>query len=227
MDGATLRAGAVAGVQRVQPDRLARAVMERSKHVMLTARARKPSRRRSAWPWSNPTISAPKALAAVAEGVAKDPKGRRTPTSRRSSISAPGCGGAGPQRSSRPALHRRHDQQALRPRRRCADHRAGTYANAGCAVSGTAGAILHPHRSRARHLRAVNYLKQPIADAAETVINGDIPNSWRWRRDRAGGRRPAWRCHSTPRACIAAGSRGRRATRGDLEGRSNGSPAAR
>ena len=57
MDGATLRAGAVACVSRVRrPLRAARAVMERSEHVLLWVRVPRPSPRPAALSWWHPTI---------------------------------------------------------------------------------------------------------------------------------------------------------------------------
>ena len=53
---------------------------------------------------------------------------------------------------------------------------AGTYANASCAVSGTGWGEFYIRTAAAHDICArVAYLKQPIAEAAETVINGDIP----------------------------------------------------
>ncbi len=61
MDGATLKAGAVAGVRRVKnPILLARAVMEHSPHVMLTGEGAEAFAKARGWNWSIRAISAPR-----------------------------------------------------------------------------------------------------------------------------------------------------------------------
>lgn len=61
MDGATLKAGSVAGVHTVRnPILLAEAVMKHSKHVMMVGRGRRSSPGRKAYNWLTPPTSAPK-----------------------------------------------------------------------------------------------------------------------------------------------------------------------
>lgn len=180
MDGATLRAGAVAGVQRVRnPIDLARAVMDRSKHVMLTGAGAEtfaqdigmalvePDYFRTEKRWQQ----LQKALQKENEGqaYADIPSQQYFGTVGAVALDRSGRLAAGT--STGGMTNKRYGRVGDAP-----IIGAGTYANAACAVSGTGWGEFYIRSAAAHDICArVNYLKQPIADAAETVINGDIP----------------------------------------------------
>ena len=159
MDGATLRAGAVAGVHRVKnPILLARAVMEKSPHVMLVgdgaeAFARDGRHRRwsirayfrteERWQQLQQALKAEQQQAGVGARPRDPLRHRRRGRARRA------------RPSRRGDLDRRHDQQALGPRRRFADHRRRHLRQRALRrVRDRLGRVLHPRDGRARHLRA-------------------------------------------------------------------------
>jgi beta-aspartyl-peptidase (threonine type) len=179
MDGATLRAGAVAGVQRVRnPVLLARAVMEKSRHVMLVGDGAEafaksvgielvdPSYFRTEERWqqlqealkadANPQASTPdRAIHYGTVGaVALDQQGHLA--------AATSTGGMTDKRWGRVG-----DSPIIG---------AGTYANAHCAVSATGWGEYYIRASAAHDICArVEYLHKPIADAAKEVVLDVIP----------------------------------------------------
>ena len=174
MDGATLRAGAIAGVRRVRnPVLLARAVMEHSPHVMLCGAGAEafaqaqgialvdPGYFRTESRWQQ----LQDALAKEASGqdatdhfgtvgaVARDARGNLA--------AATSTGGMTNKRWNRIG-----DAPVIG---------AGTYANAHCAVSGTGWGEFYL-RTCAAHaicMRVAN--GEPLPSAAEDVINRQIP----------------------------------------------------
>ena len=180
MDGATLRAGAVAGVRRVKnPIDLARSVMERSNHVMLTgagaetfakqvgATLVEPEYFRTEKRWQQ----LQKALQKEANGQAYNdiPPQQYVGTVGAVVLDRDGRLAAGT--STGGMTNKRYGRVGDSP-----IIGAGTYANAACAVSGTGWGEFYIRTAAAHDICArVNYLKQPIADAADTVINGTIP----------------------------------------------------
>ena len=184
MDGATLRAGAVAGVERVRnPVTLARAVMEKSPHVMLSGSGAEafaktvgielvdPSYFRTDERWNQlqdalkKDTAAPTTIAPVKNddpskhhgtvgAVALDAQGRLA--------AATSTGGMNDKRWGRIG-----DSPLIG---------AGTYANAHCAVSATGWGEFYIRATAAHDICArVEYAKTPIAEAARTVVMDVIP----------------------------------------------------
>lgn len=179
MDGATLRAGAIAGVHRVKnPVLLARAVMEKSPHVMLVgdgaeAFAREvgielvdPSyfRTEERWQQLQEALKAESSKQASTLGraihygtvgaVALDAQGHLA--------AATSTGGMTNKRWGRVG-----DSPIIG---------AGTYANAHCAVSATGWGEYYIRATAAHDICArVEYAKTPIADAAKTVVMDVVP----------------------------------------------------
>lgn len=180
MEGHTRRAGAIAGVSRVKnPIALARAVMEKSKHVMLTgsgaeAFARdvdvtlvEPDYFRTEKRWNQ----LQKALQKEKDGQAyvDIPSKQYFGTVGAVALDARGHLAAGT--STGGMTNKRWGRVGDAP-----IIGAGTYANTQCAVSGTGWGEFYIRTAAAHDICArVAYLKQPIAEAAETVINGDVP----------------------------------------------------
>jgi len=174
MDGATLRAGAVAGVRRVRnPVLLARAVMEHSPHVMLSgegaeAFARKqgiaevePDYFRTERRWRELQAAHHQANRnehvdhfGTVGAVALDAQGRLA--------AATSTGGMTDKRWGRIG-----DSPVIG---------AGTYANAACAMSGTGWGEFYIRTAAAHAVcMRVAAMQQAVDEAAEAVINGEIP----------------------------------------------------
>ncbi len=180
MDGSTLKAGAVAGVGNVRnPILLARAVMEKSPHVMLAGRGAEdfakengitqvePSyfRTERRWQQLQKALAEDKAKVAHADietakhfgtvgAVALDRAGHLA--------AGTSTGGMTDKRFGRIG-----DAPVIG---------AGTYADANCAVSGTGWGEFYMRTVAAHSIcMRVALLKQPLAEAAEQVINKDIP----------------------------------------------------
>ena len=179
MDGATLRAGAVAGVHRVRnPILLARAVMEKSQHVMLVGDGAEqfaqqigialvdPSyfRTDERWQQLQEALKAESNKQASALGraihygtvgaVALDAQGHLA--------AATSTGGMTNKRWGRVG-----DSPIIG---------AGTYANAHCAVSATGWGEYYIRATAAHDICArVEYAKAKVADAANTVVMDIVP----------------------------------------------------
>ncbi|HEX5961438.1 MAG TPA: isoaspartyl peptidase/L-asparaginase [Rhodanobacteraceae bacterium] len=174
MDGATLRAGAIAGVRHVRnPVLLARAVMEHSPHVMLAGEGAEmfarehgvalvdPEYFRTGMRWRQ--LQA--ALHQVASGeavdhfgtvgaVALDAQGRLA--------AATSTGGMTDKRWGRVG-----DSPVIG---------AGTYANAACAMSGTGWGEFYLRTAAAHAVcMRVAAMGQSVQEAAEQVVNVEIP----------------------------------------------------
>ncbi|MDE2225020.1 MAG: isoaspartyl peptidase/L-asparaginase [Xanthomonadaceae bacterium] len=174
MDGATLRAGAVAGVRRVRnPVLLARAVMEHSPHVMLAGEGAEgfareqdialvdPGYFRTGRRWRE--LQAARRQANRNEhvdhfgtvgAVALDARGRLA--------AATSTGGMTDKRWGRIG-----DSPVIG---------AGTYANAACAMSGTGWGEFYLRTAAAHAVcMRVAAMRQAVGEAAEAVINEEIP----------------------------------------------------
>ncbi|MDE2496401.1 MAG: isoaspartyl peptidase/L-asparaginase [Xanthomonadaceae bacterium] len=174
MDGATLRAGAVAGVRRVRnPVLLARAVMEHSPHVMLAGEGAEgfareqdialvdPDYFRTGRRWRE--LQAARRQANRNEhvdhfgtvgAVALDARGRLA--------AATSTGGMTDKRWGRIG-----DSPVIG---------AGTYANAACAMSGTGWGEFYLRTAAAHAVcMRVAAMRQAVGEAAEAVINEEIP----------------------------------------------------
>ncbi len=180
MDGNTLKAGAVAGVRTVRnPILLARSVMEKSEHVMMAGRGAEefakshgitlvePAyfRTENRWQQLQKALAEDKAGLAHADietakhfgtvgAVALDKSGHLA--------AGTSTGGMTNKRFGRIG-----DSPVIG---------AGTYADANCAVSGTGWGEFYLRTVAAHSIcMRVGLLKQPLAEAAEQVINKDIP----------------------------------------------------
>lgn len=174
MDGASLRAGAVAGVRHVRnPVLLARAVMEHSPHVMLAgigaedfARTRglalvAPEYFRTEVRWRELQQVRDRERRGQAidhfgtvGAVALDAQGRLAAATSTGGMTGKRWGRIG----DAPVIG------------------AGTYANAACAMSGTGWGEFYLRTAAAHAVcMRVASMRQPVADAADEVINREIP----------------------------------------------------
>ena len=180
MDGSTLKAGAIAGVRTVRnPILLARSVMEKSEHVMMAGRGAEdfaksigttlvdPSYFRTEKRWQQ----LQKALAEEKKGVAYTDMetGKHFGTVGAIALDKSGHLAAGT--STGGMTNKRFGRIGDSP-----VIGAGTYADANCAVSGTGWGEFYLRTVAAHSIcMRVGLLKQPLAEAAEQVINKDIP----------------------------------------------------
>ncbi len=174
MDGATRRAGAVAGVQRVRnPILLARAVMEKSPHVMLVGSGAEafaqsigialvdPAYFRTETRWNQ-----------LQEALRKQAAGQQAslpPAFRYGTVGAVALDKAGhlaAATSTGGMTNKRWNRVGDAP-----IIGAGTYANASCAVSATGWGEFYIRAVAAHDICArMEYAKTPIADAARQVV---------------------------------------------------------
>ncbi|WP_457321343.1 isoaspartyl peptidase/L-asparaginase family protein [Stenotrophomonas sp. P5_B8] len=180
MDGATLKAGAVAGVQRVRnPILLAEAVMQHSPHVMMVGQGAEafaatqgitlvdPSYFRTGKRWQQ----LQKALKEQASGQAHADleTARHFGTVGAIALDAQGHLAAGT--STGGMTNKRFGRVGDSP-----IIGAGTYANDMCAVSGTGWGEYYIRTAAAYDICArMQYLKQSPAEAGRAVINARIP----------------------------------------------------
>jgi len=182
MDGATLQAGAVAGVHRVRnPILLARAVMEKSKHVMLAGDGAEifaeeagielvdPAYFRTEKRWQQLQKALREEAAKQAHSDIETAKHFGTVGA--VALDAQGNLAAGT--STGGMTNKRYGRIGDSP-----VIGAGTYANAKCAVSGTGWGEFYIRTAAAHDICArVEYAGQTVRQAAETVINGVIPKA--------------------------------------------------
>jgi len=180
MDGATLKAGAVAGVQRVRnPILLAEAVMQHSPHVMMVGQGAEafassqgitlvdPSYFRTDKRWQQ----LQKALKQEASGQAHADldTARHFGTVGAVALDKDGKLAAGT--STGGMTNKRYGRVGDSP-----IIGAGTYADAGCAVSGTGWGEYYIRTAAAHDICArIQYLKQGPVEAGRAVINERIP----------------------------------------------------
>ena len=180
MDGATLKAGAVAGVQRVRnPILLAEAVMQHSPHVMMVGQGAEafassqgitlvdPSYFRTDKRWQQ----LQKALKEEASGQAHAylDTARHFGTVGAVALDKDGKLAAGT--STGGMTNKRYGRVGDSP-----IIGAGTYADAGCAVSGTGWGEYYIRTAAAHDICArMQYLKQGPVEAGRAVINERIP----------------------------------------------------
>lgn len=178
MEGHTLRAGAVAGVTTVRhPIRLARAVMEHSPHVMLAAAGAerfadtRPDIERVKPDWFDTERRRQQLLDARKRAAAYLPA---TPESYFGTVGAVALDSEG-----RIAAATSTGGMTNKRWGRIGDAPiigAGTYANAECGVSGTGWGEFYIRAVAAYDICArVSYRSDPLAVAADDVINGIVP----------------------------------------------------
>lgn len=180
MDGATLKAGAVAGVQRVRnPIRLAEAVMQHSPHVMMVGQGAEAFAASQRIPLVDPAYfrtekrwqQLQRALKEEAGGQAHADfeTARHFGTVGAVALDAQGHLAAGT--STGGMTNKRFGRVGDSP-----IIGAGTYANATCAVSGTGWGEFYIRTAAAYDICArMQYLKQSPAEAGRAVINERIP----------------------------------------------------
>jgi beta-aspartyl-peptidase (threonine type) len=181
MDGYTLRAGAVAGVQRIKnPILLARAVMERSPHVMLSGGGAEAFAQRIGMALVDPSYFRTEERwqqlqKALKEDAAKQPHAdvetaKHFGTVGAVALDAEGHLAAGT--STGGMTDKRWDRIGDSP-----IIGAGTYANSGCAVSGTGWGEFYLRTVAAHAIcMKVTQMRVPLKRAAAEVINQEIPS---------------------------------------------------
>lgn len=180
MDGATLKAGAVAGVQRVRnPILLAEAVMQHSPHVMMVGQGAEAFATRQGMTLVDPAHfrtekrwqQLQRALKEEASGQAHADleTAKHFGTVGAVALDAEGHLAAGT--STGGMTNKRYGRVGDAP-----IIGAGTYANATCAVSGTGWGEYYIRTAAAHDICArMEYLKQGPEQAARDVINTRIP----------------------------------------------------
>ena len=180
MDGATLKAGAVAGVHTVKnPILLARAVMEKSEHVMMVGQGAEifakeqgvtlvdPSYFRTEKRWQQ----LQKALKEEASGQAHTDLETAKHFGTVGAVALDQQGHLAAGTSTGGMTNKRYGRVGDSP-----IIGAGTYANANCAVSGTGWGEFYIRAAAAHDICArMTYLKETPQQAGETVINQVIP----------------------------------------------------
>jgi beta-aspartyl-peptidase (threonine type) len=180
MDGATLRAGAVAGVRTIKnPITLARSVMEKSQHVMMVGDGAEafaktvgitfvdPSYFRTEKRWQQ----LQRALREEASGQAHADFETAKHFGTVGAVALDQQGHLAAGTSTGGMTNKRYGRVGDSP-----VIGAGTYANANCAVSGTGWGEFYIRTVAAYSICArVTLLKEPVQKAAETVINKEIP----------------------------------------------------
>lgn len=179
MDGATLRAGAIAGVHRIKnPILLARAVMEKSPHVFMVGDGAEafaqsvgielvdPSYFRTEQRWQQ-----------LQEVLRKEAAGQQSSLGRMvhygtvGAVALDAAGHLAAATSTGGMTNKRYGRVGDSP-----IIGAGTYANAQCAVSGTGWGEYYIRTVAAHDICArVAYAKQPLAKAADEVVMKLIP----------------------------------------------------
>jgi beta-aspartyl-peptidase (threonine type) len=180
MDGNTLRAGAVAGVQHIRnPILLARAVMEQSPHVMLAGAGAEAFAQSIGMPLVDPSYFRTderwqQLQKALQEDAANQPHAdvetaKHFGTVGAVALDASGNLAAGT--STGGMTDKRWDRIGDSP-----IIGAGTYANSGCAVSGTGWGEYYIRTVAAHAIcMRVTQMRIPLKRAAAVVINQEIP----------------------------------------------------
>ena len=180
MDGATRRAGAIAGVRTVRnPILLARAVMEKSPHVMLTGEGAEAFAKSVGMTFVDPSYfrterrwqQLQKALAADKAGAAQVDAGTVRYFGTVGAVALDRAGKLAAGTSTGGMTNKRWGRVGDSP-----IIGAGTWADAHCAVSATGWGEFYIRTAAAHSICArVALLGEPLAKAAEAVIDGEIP----------------------------------------------------
>jgi beta-aspartyl-peptidase (threonine type) len=179
MDGATLRAGGVANVHRVKnPILLARAVMERSPHVLMFGDGAEDFAKTQGIDLVDPKYFwTEKRWQDLQQALKEDAAGQHADAEKEGHFGTVGA----------VALDKAGHLAAGTSTGGMTDKRfgrvgdspiigAGTYANAGCAVSGTGWGEFYLRTVAAHEIcMRVTEMHQPLKEAAEYVINKEIP----------------------------------------------------
>ncbi|MBS0571324.1 MAG: isoaspartyl peptidase/L-asparaginase, partial [Proteobacteria bacterium] len=179
MDGATLRAGGVANVHRVKnPILLARAVMEKSPHVLMFGDgAEEFAKTQGIVPVDPKYFWTEQRWRELQDALKQDAAGQHADAEKEGHFGTVGA----------VALDKAGHLAAGTSTGGMTDKRfgrvgdspiigAGTYANAGCAVSGTGWGEFYLRTVAAHEIcMRVTEMHQPLKQAAEYVINTEIP----------------------------------------------------
>jgi beta-aspartyl-peptidase (threonine type) len=181
MDGNTLRAGSVADVQRIKnPILLARAVLEKSSHVMLAGEGAEAFAQSVGMPLVDPSYFRTEERwqqlqKALKEDAAKQPHTDVQTAKHFGTVGAVALDSEG-------HLAAGTSTGGMTDKRwgRIGDSPiigAGTYANAGCAVSGTGWGEFYIRTVAAHEIcMKVTQMREPVKLAAAEVINQEIPS---------------------------------------------------
>jgi L-asparaginase / beta-aspartyl-peptidase len=182
MDGATQRAGAIAGVQHVRnPIALARAVMEKSAHVMMTGAGAEAFARSIGMTLVEPSYFRTEKRWQQLQKALKEEADKKAHTDIETAkhfgtvgaVALDAKGGLAAGTSTGGMTNKRYGRVGDAP-----IIGAGTYANARCAVSGTGWGEYYIRAVAAYDICArVQYAGQSVREAAETVINREIPKA--------------------------------------------------
>jgi beta-aspartyl-peptidase (threonine type) len=179
MDGATLRAGAIAGVHRVKnPILLARAVMEKSPHVMLTGDGAEAFAKAVGIELVDPSYFRTDERWQQLQDALKTEAGKQTSTLD-PAVHYGTVGAVALDKEGRLAAATSTGGITNKRWGRVGDSPiigAGTYANAHCAVSATGSGEYYIRATAAHDICArVEYAGKPIAEAAREVVMNVIP----------------------------------------------------
>jgi L-asparaginase / beta-aspartyl-peptidase len=179
MDGATLRAGAIAGVHRVRnPVLLARAVMEKSKHVFLSGDGAEAFARSVGIELVDPAYFRTEERWNQLQQAIGAEKDKQASTTDRS-IHYGTVGAVALDQAGRLAAATSTGGMTNKRWGRIGDSPvigAGTYANARCAVSATGWGEYYIRAAAAHDICArVEHAKTPIVEAAKQVVMDVIP----------------------------------------------------
>ena len=179
MDGATLRAGAIAGVHRVKnPILLARAVMEKSPHVMLTGDGAEAFAKTVGIELVDPSYFRTEERWQQLQDALKGEAGKQASTLDRAvhygtvgAVALDTQGRLAAATSTGGITNKRWGRVGDSP-----IIGAGTYANAHCAVSATGWGEYYIRATAAHDICArMEYAKTPLADAANVVVMDIVP----------------------------------------------------
>ena len=179
MDGATLRAGAIAGVHRVKnPVLLARAVMEKSPHVFLAGDGAEDFAKTVGIELVDPSyFRTDERWEQLQEALKKEAAGQQSSLGRAihygtvGAVALDKAGHLAAATSTGGMTNKRWDRIGDSP-----VIGAGTYANAHCAVSATGWGEYYIRATAAHDICArVEYAKQPVAKAANAVVMDVVP----------------------------------------------------
>jgi beta-aspartyl-peptidase (threonine type) len=182
MDGRTGRAGAIAGVHRIRnPIALARAVMEKSAHVMMTGEGAEAFAKSIGMPLVDPSYFRTGKRWQQLQKALEEEKNKQAHTDIETArhfgtvgaVALDAQGGLAAGTSTGGMTNKRYGRVGDAP-----IIGAGTYANARCAVSGTGWGEFYIRAVAAYDICArVHYAKQNVRDAADAVINQEIPRA--------------------------------------------------
>jgi L-asparaginase / beta-aspartyl-peptidase len=176
MDGATLRAGSVANVHRIKnPILLARAVMEKSPHVMMVGDGAEAFAESIGMSLVDPkyfyTDQRWQELQDALKEEAAKTKSTSSPHGTVGAVALDSKGNLAAGTSTGGMTNKRFGRVGDSP-----IIGAGTYANAKCAVSATGWGEFYIRAAAARDICArVEYKNEPIKQAADDVVMGVVP----------------------------------------------------